>query len=232
MQRTGEKHVLAGRYLKDIVFAANDGIVTTFAVVAATVGGALSPAVILIIGFANLLADGFSMATGNYLGTKSEKEFYEKEAERERDEVKRIPEDERQEIREILAGRGYQGSQLEDMVSLISSNEQFWVDFMMHEELKLFVPETESALKNGIVTFVSFAAAGSIPLLPYVIFGKNASFGIAVAMMAFALFGIGALRSLFSKTSWFFSGLEMLVVGGSAAVIAYGIGFALKSLAG
>ncbi len=231
-QEIREKHIRVGRYLKDIVYAANDGIVTTFAVVAATVGGALSPSVILVVGIANLIADGFSMATGNYLGTKSEKQFYEKEAAEEHDEVRRMPEVERQEIREILAARGYEGSQLEDIVSLISSNEQFWVDFMMHEELKLFVPEKESAFKNGAVTFVSFIVAGSIPLLPYVVLGKNASFWIAVLVVAGALFVIGALRSFFSKASWFFAGVEMLVVGGLAAGMAYGIGFVLRFFVG
>ena len=230
IQDMRERHIRTGRYLKDVIFAANDGIITTFAVVAATVGGALSPAVILIVGFANLFADGFSMATGNYLGTKSEKDFYKKEECIEKYEVAHIPEDERQEIREILEKKGYRGDALEQLTGLIVSNEQFWVDFMMQEELGLSNPGDESPVKNAAITFFSFVVAGVIPLLPYIFFGKDASFLTAAISTGSALFIIGASRRFFSNTSWFLLGLEMLGIGGAAAAIAYGIGFTLKSL--
>lgn len=223
-----EAHIRTGRYLKDVVFAANDGIITTFAVVAATVGGALSPAVILIVGLANILADGFSMATGNYLGTKSAIDFYKKEEAVEREEVGRIPEEEKREVREILERKGYRGEDLERMTSLITSNEQFWIDFMMVEELGLSNLEGESPLMNGAVTFVSFVSAGMIPLLPYIVFGEQASFLIACATTGAALFCVGALRSFFSRASWMLLGLEMLSLGGVAAGIAYGVGFAIR----
>ena len=225
-----ERHIRTGRYLKDIIFAANDGIITTFAVVAATVGGALSPAVILIVGFANLFADGFSMATGNYLGTKSEQDFYRKEEAEEYREVKDIPEQERQEIKDILSHKGYQGQELEQMTGLICSNEKFWVEFMMLEELKLSNPGGESAAKNAFITFVSFVCAGIIPLLPYLFFGTTASFFSAAIFTGAALFSVGALRAFFSRASWMFLGFEMLAIGGVAAGIAYGIGFAIRAL--
>lgn len=225
-----ERHIQTGRYLKDIIFGANDGIITTFAVVAATVGGGLSPATILIIGFANLFADGFSMATGNYLGTKSEQDFYKKEEAEEYREVKDTPEREREEIRDILSAKGYVGADVEQMTALICSNEKFWVDFMMAEELKLNNPADESPLANGIITLVAFVGAGLVPLLPYLVFGVNASFLSAVLFTGAALFVIGAMRHFFSRASWFVLGMEMLAIGGTAAGIAYGIGFAIKTL--
>lgn len=224
-----EAHIRTGRYLKDVVFAANDGIITTFAVVAATVGGSLSPSVILIVGLANMLADGFSMATGNYLGTKSAIDFYKKEEAVEREEVKRIPEDEKQEVREILERKGYRGEDLERMTALIVSREQFWIDFMMAEEIGLSSPESELPLTNSIVTFVSFVSAGIIPLLPYIIFGRTASFLVAALCTGAALFCVGASRSFFSRASWIFLGFEMLLAGGAAAGIAYGVGFAIRA---
>jgi len=230
-QKTGERHIGFGRYLKDIIYASNDGIVTTFAVVAATVGGALSPATILIVGFANLIADGFSMASGNYLGSRSEGDLYAQEELRERLEVRDKPHEEKREIRDILAAKGYGGADLEDMVRLISSREQYWIDFMMREELGLSPPKERRPLKSSAVTFVSFVAAGAIPLLPYIILGRSASFLLAAASTASALFAVGAMRSFLSQRSWIFSGLEMLFIGGSAAAIAYGIGFLLKSIA-
>lgn len=225
-----ERHMKTGRYLKDIVFAANDGIVTTFAVVAGTVGADLSPAVILIIGFSSMIADGFSMAGGNFLGTRSEKDFYRKEEQEEYREIKEIPERERQEIRDILIEKGYSGEKLEQMVALISGNEKFWVEFMMLEELKLYSPEDESASRNAAITFASFVIAGVIPLIPYVALGQHASFLTASIFSGAALFVVGALRAYFSPRSAIALGLEMLGVGGVAAAIAYGIGFILQAL--
>lgn len=225
-----EKHIRIGKYLKDIVFAANDGIITTFAVVAGVAGADLAPAIILIIGFANLIADGFSMAAGNYLGTKSEKEFYQKEAAIEAQEIEETPEKEKEEIRKILAERGYADEDLTKMEALISSNKNFWVDFMMHEEIGLFAPKTESPLKNGLATFIAFILAGAVPIIPYLVIGGGGSFSISIIFSATALFTIGALRKFFSQRSWILSGLEMLFVGGFAATIAYLIGFLLKEV--
>lgn len=227
-----EKHVRLGRHIKDVVYAANDGIVTTFAVVAATVGGALSPLTILIVGVANLFADGFSMASGDYLGSKSEEDFYAKEEAEEYREVRERPDDERDEIRDILSRKGYAGAALEDMVRLVTANKAMWVDLMMHDELGMQKPGGESPLQSAALTFGSFVVAGSIPLLPYIFLGVEAPFRIAVAGTVAALFVIGALRSIFSGRSWILSGLEMLLVGGSAAVLSYAIGAMLAGIIG
>lgn len=223
-------HISFGQYLKDVVFGANDGIITTFAVVAGVAGAELSTAIVLIIGIANLIADGFSMATGNYLGTKSENEFYQKEEAKEKAEIKNVPEEERGEIREVLIRKGYSGEDLEKLVMLISSNEKFWVDFMMHEELGLFAPSIGSPTKHALATFISFVLAGSIPLIPYLIPNQVNSFLIAAIFSGTALFIVGALRKYFSTRSWFVSGLEVLLVGGFAAAVAYSVGYILKSI--
>jgi VIT1/CCC1 family predicted Fe2+/Mn2+ transporter len=194
------------------------------------VGADLSPAIILIIGFSNMLADGFSMAGGNFLGTRSEKDFYRKEEQEEYREIKEIPERERQEVRDILVEKGYEGAKLEQMVALISGNEKFWVEFMMLEELKLYSPEDESPSRNAAITFASFVVAGVIPLVPYVAFGQHASFLMACVFSGAALFVIGALRAYFSPRSAIALGLEMLAVGGVAAAIAYGMGYMLQAL--
>ncbi|OGZ97029.1 MAG: hypothetical protein A3J10_01635 [Candidatus Sungbacteria bacterium RIFCSPLOWO2_02_FULL_54_10] len=227
-----EKHVRIGRHIKDVVYAANDGIVTTFAVVAATVGGSLSPLTILVVGIANLFADGFSMASGDYLGSKSENDFYAKEEAEEYREVRERPDDEREEIRDILAHKGYRGADLGEMERLVTANKTMWVDLMMHDELGMQKPGGESPLASAALTFGSFVAAGSIPLLPYIFMGAEAPFSIAIASTATALFIIGALRSVFSGRSWIVSGLEMLLVGGSAAALSYGIGAVLAAIVG
>lgn len=227
-----ERHLRIGQYLKDIVYAANDGIVTTFAVVAGVAGAALAPVVVLVLGLASLVADGFSMATGNYLGTKTERDFYRKEEAIEESEAREFPDIETEEVRDILRQKDYAGEKLEQMTQLIVGNKKYWVDFMMHEELGLSSPDGESPIKNAAVTFVSFILAGSVPLLPYVFFFQNPSFAASAAFTGLALFIVGALRSFFSRKGWFISGIEMLLIGGAAAVLAYGVGYLLKTLLG
>ncbi len=227
-----ETHIRIGRYLNDIIFAANDGTVTTFAVVAGVVGAHLSYVVILIIGIGNLIADGFSMATSNYLGTKSESELYKREEHNEYEEIRRIPDHEKDEVTEILEAKGYKGEKLKTMVELIASNKKYWVDFMMHEEMGLAVPDAEAPHKKALVTLCSFIGFGTIPLLPYLIPAYQHPFALAVVFTASSLFITGAMRSYFSHRNWFVSGIEMLSIGGSAASIAYFIGFGLKFLTG
>ncbi len=229
---TRERHIQIGRYIKDIIFAANDGIITTFAVVASVAGAHLSPTIVIIIGVANMLADGFSMATSNYLGTKSEQELYAREERIERHEIEHIPEHEKKEVREILEGKGYKGEELATMADLITTNHQHWLDFMMHEEMGLSAPGKENPLKKGLITFLSFIIAGSIPLLPYSFGTYSNTFRMAIITTGIALFSIGALRHYFSDRHWLLSGIEMLIIGGSAAGMAYGMGFVLNKLLG
>lgn len=157
-------------FLRDVVFSANDGIITTFAIVAGSAGASLSSKVVLVLGFANLFADGLSMASGNYLGVKSEIE-YEK-----------------------------------------SQNHGRSDDY--------------NPAKHGLVTFFSFLLAGFLPLSPYV-FGLHDYFTYSSIIVVIALFSIGALRSIYTKRNWFYGGIEMLLIGGFAALVAYFIGFGL-----
>ena len=131
------KHLHAGAFLKDAIYGANDGIITTFAVVASVVGAALSPAIIILVGGANMLADAFSMAVSNYLASRSDVDFASRERGIEVHEVETIPDEEIAEVRGILKNKGYEGEDLENMTRLITKNEKYWVDFMMHEELGL-----------------------------------------------------------------------------------------------
>src|SRR3989338_2496594 len=187
MSKYLERHARMGQYLKDVVFSANDGIITTFAVIAGTVGADLPISVILIVGVASMIADGFSMATGNYLGTKSERELYYLEEKREFAEVKKLPEEELAEIRKILTGKGYAGAELDTMVKLISSNEKYWVDFMMREELGLYLPSSRNPLLHAAASFCSFILAGLLPLTPYIFIQNGDSFFLAALFAGIAL---------------------------------------------
>jgi len=224
-------HKRIGEHIKDAVYAANDGIITTFAVVAGVVGASLEPIVILVLGFANLFADGISMASGNYLGTKSEKDLYSKEKARNRQLLEENKEAYKKRIVSFLQKKGYSGADLESLVEMIIHNEKFALDFIMHEELGLVEQEEARPLKGAFVTLIAFMMAGFVPLIPYIFFSQaENTFIYAALFTALALFGIGASRSAFIEKSWLLAGLEMLFVGGLAAIVAYGVGFIIKQI--
>lgn len=228
------RHPKFGFFLEDGVFGANDGIISTFAVVASVAGASLSPVIVIIIGVANMLADAFSMATSNYLATRSSTDLYFRERAVEESEVETIPETEIKEMREILAGKGYEGEELRRLIELISKNKTFWIDVMMNEELGFASPDRRSAFVHGVSTFFSFATAGTLPLLPYFFLSGDSStifFWSSVAT-GLALFFVGSLRAYVTGRSRLLSGLEMFFFGGMAALIAYGIGHVVSGIVG
>lgn len=218
-----------GMYIRDIVYGANDGIITTFAVVAGVAGAGLEPRIVLILGFANLFADALSMAAGNYLGTKSELEYHESERKMEAWEIEYIPEEERKEIREVYERKGFEGKDLDRAVEIITSDRDRWLREMMIEEHG-FIPEgADDPRKNAFVTFVAFALAGTLPLMPYV-FGAVTMWPWSIVMTGVALFVVGSARTWITGRKWLVAGIEMLLVGAVAASVAYGIGFLIESM--
>jgi len=220
-------------YLGEFVYGGIDGSVTTFAVVAGVAGAGLDSSIIIILGFANLLADGFSMSVGAYLAAKSEREMYEKHKKQEYFEIDTIPESERQEIREIYAAKGFEGELLEKVVATITQNKDRWVDVMMKEELEI-LPDNKSPLKIGTVTYFSFILVGIIPLTVYVwdyfISPLSNPFLLSsiFTMIGFAV--IGWLKSYVAETSIWKGIIETLLLGALAAIVAYFVGDVLEQL--
>jgi VIT1/CCC1 family predicted Fe2+/Mn2+ transporter len=228
--RGGPRH----SYLRDFVYGAVDGTVTTFAVVAGVVGADLRTSIILILGVANLLADGFSMAVSNYLGTRAEQEQHARARAVEEQHVDILPEGEREEIRQIFAGKGFSGDQLDQVVEVITSDRRLWVDTMMKEELGL-PPHEFSALRAGAYTMLAFVAIGSVPLLPYAVDAAfegalGDPFILSAAMTALAFATVGAVKSRFVMAPWWRSSLETLLIGGVAAALAFAAGVFLSGL--
>ena len=221
----------SGKFLKSWVYGGLDGIVTTFAVVAGVAGASLSSVIVLIMGFANLLGDGISMAVGDYLSTKSQDEYYNRERKREEWEVDNYPKGEKDEMREIYSKRGLSKKDSETMVKILSKNKQFWVDTMMNDELGLEKSDG-SAAKHGFVTFFSFLIFGLIPLSFYVIgsvFKMNFAhdFLYTGIFTGIAMFFLGSLKTRITGKNWVKSGFETLLVGGLAAGAAYLVGLFL-----
>ena len=223
-----------GRYIKDVVYFANDGIVSTFAIVAGVEGASLNELTIIVLGAANLLAAGFSIAASSYLSSTSERDFIKKEykSEQREREMKDDPEEEKVEMVELLREQGYEENDAQLLSRLMFKNKHFFVDLMMHEELEISPHPDNHIGKEALIAFSSFVAAGLLPLLPFFFFfdAQNIFLYSSIATAA-ALFIVGALRALVTKKSMLFSGAEMLFVGGVAAAIAYGVGAGLKNIA-
>lgn len=230
-----EKHGGAGsQYIGDLVYGGLDGIITTFAVVSGVAGAELGSGIILILGIANLLADGFSMATGAYLSSKSENEYYDKEYEREMWEVEEFPEGERLELQEIYLDQGYSKEEADQLTEIKTRTKERWVDAMMIDELGMLKDES-NPLYNGLATLIAFLVAGIVPLLIYLIgllipVSSDLSFQISIILSALALFGLGAAKVVITHQNPIKSGGEMLFIGGLAAVVAYVVGTLLKGL--
>jgi len=220
-------------YLGEFVYGSIDGSVTTFAVVAGAYGAHLDSSVVIILGFANLIADGFAMSVGSYLSTKSELQNYEKHKRIEYWEIENLREKEVQEVRDIYIEKGFEGELLEKVVDKITENKDRWVDTMMKEELEM-IPTNKSPVAMGSVTFISFVLVGFIPLLIYVldyIFAMDVNlFYVSSILTSMAFMGIGALKSYVTNSSRIAGILETLFLGAAAASLAYIVGSVLQRL--
>lgn len=233
-RKNEEQHQTEGGLLKPIIFGGLDGILTAFAIVAGSAGGALDPSVVLILGFSNIFADALSMGVGEFLSSKAENEWILSEREREMWEMDNYPEGEVQEMIDIYVDKGMGREDAEKVINTMAKYKDFFVDIMMAEELELRVPDDDhvkESMKEGVIMFCSFAIFGSLPLLGYVIIPisfpdleEGYLFATACIVTGVVLFLMGCVKSNFSSSSWYFSGMETLLLGGACATVAYTIG--------
>lgn len=222
-------------HFDDFIYGSIDGAVTTFAVVAGVVGASLSPGIILILGFANLFADGFSMAAANYQASKARNEFIEMKRKQEEWEIDNLEEQERDEIRDIYREKGFKDELLEEVVRIITSRRKVWIDTMMKEELGL-IEDEKNPMDSSISTFIGFNIIGIIPLVPFMIFmmigiePNSEAFIYATISISFAFFLVGMIKGKIVKKSMMRSGIYTLIIGGIAAIVAYMVGYGLNSV--
>lgn len=221
-------------YVKDMVYGAIDGSVTTFAIVTGVAGAGLSSGVVIVLGLANLLADGFSMAVSNYLGTRSENQHRENMRRQELAEIAAYPEGEREEIRQFYSRQGIEGDALTQLVDIITSDEKLWVDTMLQQEHGLS-PENINPVMSGGVTFLAFLLAGALPVLSFLLNWLSPGLierpfvvSTLITLLAFAL--VGAVKGRYVNQSPWFSAFETAAVGTVAAAMAFGVGYGLQSL--
>src|SRR5262245_42095693 len=220
-------------YLGDFVLGAVDGAVTTFAIVAGAAGAGLSNGVVLVLGLANVLADGFSMAAGNFLKARADQQVLQRFRRMEEAHIEHFPEGEREEIRQIFRGKGFEGEMLERVVQVITKDRQRWVNTMLTDEWGLQL-QPPSPWRAAIATMCAFVLAGLVPLAPLVVLMQRRageSFAASAVMTGITFFAIGVVRGRVVDHRPWASGVETLLIGGAAALVAFLVGWLLQGVA-
>lgn len=221
-------------YLSDWVLGAIDGAVTTFAIVAGVLGAGLSAGVVVVLGVANLLADGLSMAASRYLGAQAELERRAHARRRELHHITVVPDGEREEVRQLLETKGFNGDDLEQAVQVITADQEGWIEFMLTEELG-FAPQPDRPLGAAVATLLGFILCGLLPITPFIIDAtagdviRPEAWSAGLTAAAFAL--VGALKGHLVGLARLPSALKTLSVGGTAATLAFLVGYILRDLA-
>ena len=220
--------VAAGGNLRAAVFGVSDGLISNLSLILGVAGASASNGYILLSGIAGLLAGAFSMAAGEWVSVRSQREMYEHQIGLERDELEEYPEEEAQELAMIYAARGMDKSAALEMAQREIADPKRALDTLAREELGLNPHELGSPWGAASSSFVAFAAGAMVPVLPFFALKGMAALAGAIAVTAVALFGVGAMISLFTGRSAARTGLRMLLIGTAAGAITYVIGSLLN----
>ncbi len=228
-------HLEGGELIRQATFGLNDGVVSIFALLAGVAGAGQSPETILITLLAASVAGALSMAAGEYVSSKSEKDFYRHEIEQEKLEIELCPQVEKEELRLVYKRKGFEGELLEKVVSKLAENKEVWTNEMVMAELGVAGVEEESELKSSTIIFFAFIAGAAFPTLPYLVaaplgLAPQTTFSIATGVTVFGLFTAGAMKKFVTGVNWLKSGFEMLGVGIFAFAISYLIGLAIPGV--
>jgi VIT1/CCC1 family predicted Fe2+/Mn2+ transporter len=231
-RRDAHQHTRLQDFLRQIVYGGNDGIVTTFAIVAGFAGAAadgvaqIGGLAVLVFGLANLFADGVSMGLGEFLSARSEHDLYRKRRASELREIARNPEQERMELFEILRQRGLPPGRADTVTAQLIEHPEIVADLMMTYEFGMANPDDENPAINGLMTFSSFLVFGAIPLVPYFLREPDTlSFQLSVGATGLALGALGLLRWSATGERMFRCVLETMAVGSTCAVVAFVVGW-------
>lgn len=215
-----------GGGVRDMIFGANDGLVSTLAFVAGVVGAITDPYIVLLSGIAELFAGTISMGFGSYQSAKSELEVLEAESRREQVKKGKTPAEEAEELIQFYQAEGFMREEAEAIVKRIAEDRELPIQAGTLENLGLAPEELGNPVKAGVLCGISFGLAAIVPIVPFAVPALSCVDALIVSIVATlaALFGVGAMKTIFSRKNWLRSGLEMMIIGASAAGITYVIG--------
>jgi vacuolar iron transporter family protein len=224
-----EKHFTGSDTIRDIVIGMSDGLTVPFALAAGLSGAVDSSTIVVTAGLAEIAAGSIAMGLGGYLAARSDAEHYASEQARENQEVVEKPEDEAEEVRDILQNYGLTPDESARVVDGLRRRQEAWVDFMMRFELGLEKPEAGRALKSALTIAGSYIAGGSIPLAPYLfLHSAREALPVSVGLTLLALLIFGAFKGRFTGANPVRSAIQTLLIGGIAAAAAFVIARAIS----
>jgi VIT1/CCC1 family predicted Fe2+/Mn2+ transporter len=224
----GRRHrgVDSGGNLRAAVFGINDGLISNTSLLMGVAGAVSDSRIIVLTGVAGLIAGAFSMAAGEYVSVRSQREVYEYQIGLERKELDQYPDEEAEELALIYAARGLPRDEAHKVARRLIADPTRALDTLAREELGLNPDALGSPRNAALFSFFSFALGGLIPLIPFLVAGGTVALTAAAVVAALALFGVGAALSLFTGRNAWLSGLRMLVIGAIAGAVTYVIGTA------
>ncbi len=222
----GQKHrgVGAGGNLRAAVFGVNDGLISNASLIMGIAGATSNNALVLLSGAAGLIAGAFSMAAGEYVSVRSQREMFEYQIGLEKEELDHYPEEEAEELALIYEARGLSREDAQRLARQLIADPERALDTLAREELGLNPEDLGSPWGAALFSFLSFAVGALIPLLPYLLGGGAIAMPVSIGMSAVALFGVGAALSLFTGRNAWWSGARMLGIGLAAGAVTYAIG--------
>ncbi len=216
--------VQSGANLRAAVFGVNDGLISNCSLILGVTGAASGSTVIILAGVAGLLAGAFSMAAGEYVSMRSQREMFEYQIGLERKELAQYPDEEAEELALIYTARGLPRDEAVALAQRAIADPENALDTLAREELGLNPDELGSPWGAAIASFVSFAIGALVPLLPFLMLARGTALYTSIGVTGMALFGVGAIISLFTGRSAVQDGLRMLAIGGAAGALTYGFG--------
>jgi predicted membrane protein (TIGR00267 family) len=226
-----EKHS-TNNSLRDVILGGQDGLVNMLGIALGVVAAGGSTHVLVVTGIAAAITESISMGAVAYTSFGSDRDFYLAERAREQNEISSRPEEEREEIREIYAAKGFKGQLLEDVVSTITSNRETWVSTMMNEELHLQPVAQQSLVQSAVVVTVATLIGHFIPIVPFMIAARTPAIVLSIVLSAVTLFGVGVYSAKTLVGDWRKSGMQMLLIGLGAAALGFFIGRLFHTMGG
>jgi vacuolar iron transporter family protein len=226
-----EPHKSQTNWLRDVILGGQDGLVNILGIILGVIAGGGSQTVLVVTGVAAAITESISMGAVSYTSSQSERDYYLAQQAKEEREIEATPEEEEEEVREIYASKGFQGTLLDDVVRTITANRAIWLRTLMDEELHLEPVQTSRIIRGAVVVTIATLIGHFLPLWPFVFFARGPALVVAIVVSALALFGVGVYSAKTLVGDWRKEGLKMVVIGLGAATIGFLIGHLFQRLA-